>query len=208
MCGRYTFNQFDDDLREFFGVPVPGMHRFNIAPSQPVPVITRDAVKVCQWGFVPGWSKEPRVAFSNINARCETVATSNAYRGSFRHKRCLMPADGFYEWKPGKPKTPHHFRLKGGGPFAFAGIWDSWRDELETCALITTTANAVVEPAHDRMPVILHREDYEAWLDPKAERDDLLALLRPFPAELMEGYPVGLAVNRPSFDGPECLQAV
>src|SRR3954463_14419324 len=144
MCGRYTLRTPKAQLDEHFGVELPEMERYNIAPSQPVPAITVDAVKVLKWGFVPSWSKEPTVKFSNINARCETVATSNAYRGSFRHKRCLMPADGFYEWAEGKPKVPHHFRLMDGGPFAFAGIWDSWHDELETCALITTTANEVV----------------------------------------------------------------
>src|SRR5207237_844513 len=132
-------------------------------------------VKVLKWGFVPSWSKEPKVGFSNINARAETVATSNAYRGSFRSRRCLMPADGFYEWAPGPPKVPHHFRLKGGGPFAFAGLWDRWDkgEPLETCALITTTANAVVGRSHGRMPVILTREDYETWLDPGATPDEL-----------------------------------
>ncbi len=208
MCGRDTLNQTAEAFQEHFGVELPELHRFNIAPSQAVPVISSDAVKICLWGFVPSWSKEPKVSFSNINARCETVATSSVYRGSFRHTRCLMPGDEFYEWQPGKPKIPHHFRLKTGGLFAFAGIWDSWHDELETCALITTTVNAVVEVAHARMPVILLREAYQEWLDPKAEKDDLLRLLRPMPADLMEGYPVGLAVNRPAFDGPECVRPV
>jgi putative SOS response-associated peptidase YedK len=208
MCGRYTLKTPKAELDEHFGVELPELHRFNIAPSQPVPAICADAVKILKWGFVPGWSKEPTVKFSNINARCETVATSSAYRGSFRHKRCLMPADGFYEWALGLPKVPHHFRLKDGGPFAFAGIWDSWHDELETCALITTTANKVVEVAHGRMPVILQREDYQAWLDPKATPDELMGLLKPLPPELMMGYPVGKAVNSPKYDGPECVVAV
>ena len=206
MCGRYTLNKSSEQLAEHFGVPVPGLHRFNIAPSQPVPAITFDAVKVLQWGFVPGWSKEPTVKFSNINARAETVATSNAYRGSFRRKRCLMPADGFYEWAPGPPKVPHHFRLRDGGPFAFAGIWDSWRDELETCALITTGANDVVAMAHARMPVILPRDAYQAWLDPETKESELMDLLRPLDPKLMIGYAVGKGVNRPSHDGPDCIE--
>ena len=210
MCGRYTLKQSAGELEEHFGVPVPEQKRFNIAPSQGVPAINFDAVKMLKWGFIPSWSKEPKVNFSNINARCETVATSGAYRGSFRRKRCLMPADGFYEWAPGPPKVPHHFRLKDGGLFAFAGIWDGWgKDQsLETSALITTTANEVVEVAHARMPVILLKESYQAWLDPAATPDELMGLLRPLPPELMLGFAVGKAVNSPKFDGPECVAAV
>jgi putative SOS response-associated peptidase YedK len=108
----------------------------------------------------------------------------------------------------GQAQIPHHFRLKDGGPFAFAGIWDSWHDKLKTCALITTTANEAVAAAHGRMPVILRKDDYGAWLDPEATPDEPMGLLKPLPPELMSGYPVGLAVNRPAFDGPECVRAV
>jgi putative SOS response-associated peptidase YedK len=208
MCGRYTLKKSRLDLEEHFGLPVPETMRFNIAPSQRVPAITLDAVKLLTWGFVPSWSKEPKVKFSNINARCETVATSAAYRGSFRRKRCLLPGDGFFEWAVGPPKVPHHFKLKDGGLFAFAGLWDEWGDELETCALITTTANEVVGPVHGRMPVMLLKEDYQTWLDPDATEAELLGLLSPLPCDLMEGYAVGPAVNRPSNDGPECVQPV
>ncbi|QDV36350.1 SOS response-associated peptidase [Tautonia plasticadhaerens] len=114
MCGRYTLRKSKAELAEHFGVDVPEVVRYNIAPSQWLPAITSDAVKLLKWGFLPCWSKEPKVSFSNINARRETVATSNAYRGSFRKKRCLVPSDGFYEWAPGTPKRPHHFRLKSG----------------------------------------------------------------------------------------------
>jgi len=210
MCGRYTLKQPKAVLEEHFGVPIPETTRYNIAPSQTVPAITFDAVKMLKWGFVPAWSKEPKVSFANINARAETVAESNAYRASFRRRRCLMPADGFYEWSPGPPKQPFYFRLNGGGPFAFAGLWDRWEkgELLETCALITTEANAVVGPVHGRMPVILLKESYHAWLDPTATPDELNALLQPLPGELMVGFPVGLAVNRPSNDGPECVEPV
>ena len=210
MCGRYTLKQPRAVLEAHFGVPVPEMFRYNIAPSQDVPAITFDDVKMLRWGFVPSWSKEPKVKFANINARRETVASSNAYRASFRKRRCLLPADGFYEWAPGPPKVPHHFRLGDGGPFAFAGLWERWEhgEPLETCALITTMANAVVGPVHDRMPVLLLREHYNAWLDPEATEEELMGLLGPPPAELLVGYPVGGAVNRPSFDGPECVEPV
>jgi putative SOS response-associated peptidase YedK len=206
MCGRYTLKKTSAELSEHFGVPVPETMRFNIAPSQDVPAITLDAVKLLKWGFIPSWSKEPKVKFSNINARCETVATSGAYRGSFRRKRCLLPADGFFEWAVGPPKVPHYFRLKDGGLFAFAGLWDEWHEELETCALITTTANDVVGPVHGRMPVMLLKENYQAWLDPDATEAELLGLLAPLPGELMEGYPVSRAVNSPSVDGPVCVE--
>ena len=181
MCGRYTFRKTAKAFEEHFGVEFPETGRFNVAPSQKVPVI-RDGLAMLQWGLVPLWSKEPKVSFSNINARAETVATSNAFRSAFKHRRCLMPADGFFEWFPGPPKVAHYFQLASGEPFAFAGLWERWGEgePLETCALITTEANDVVNPVHARMPVILHRSDYALWLDPKTSSDDLRSFLRPY----------------------------
>src|SRR5436305_257384 len=148
MCGRYTIGKPRKDFEAHFGIEFPETGRYNVAPAQDVPVI-RDAVTMMKWGLVPSWAKEPKVGFANINARRETVATSNAFRSAFRHRRCLMPADGFFEWVPGPPKAPHYFRLASGEPFAFAGIWERWGDApLETCALITTMANSVVGPVH------------------------------------------------------------
>jgi putative SOS response-associated peptidase YedK len=214
MCGRYTLKVHRDALAAHLDLPEvpPFQERYNIAPSQDVPVLRADhKLVLLKWGLVPSWSKEPKAGFANINARAETVAQSNAYRSAFKHRRCLMPADGFFEWAPGPPKQPHYFHLRDGSPFAFAGLWERWdrgAEPIETCALITTTANGVVAPVHPRMPVILEKEDYGYWLDAKATPEDLLMLLKPLPRELMVGYPVSTLVNRAAVDDPRCIEPV
>jgi putative SOS response-associated peptidase YedK len=156
-----------------------------------------------RWGLVPAWSKVPKVSFSNINARVENVAKSPAFRSAFKHRRCLLPADGFYEWSgPKGHKRATHFHLKDDGLFAFAGLWEHWEREgeaLDTCALITTEANAVVKPVHGRMPIMLLREDCEPWL--KAAE-----LPGPFPVEKLAAVTVGPKVNNPHNDGQECIK--
>ena len=150
-----------------------------------------------------------------INARMETLAQKPAYRGALRSRRCLIPADGFYEWKrlPGGGKQPMHIGLKSQRPFAFAGLWERWRNpegaEIRTCTIITGPANELVRPIHDRMPVILHPEDFKRWIDP-AEREaaDLLPILSPYSSAEMQAYPVGTKVNSPSIDTPECVERV
>jgi putative SOS response-associated peptidase YedK len=155
------------------------------------------------WGLIPHWSREEKGV---PNARAETVATTPWFRDAFRKRRCLIPADGFYEWVGAKgKKQPYHFRLKGAQLFAFAGLWDCW-SELETSALVTTEANALVRPVHPRMPVILGPDSFGLWLDEKADRDSLLSLLRPFPAEMMEGFPVSTRVNRGGVEGPDLIE--
>lgn len=207
MCGRYTLTADPRTLAEHFGVEFPAEARYNVAPTQQVPVI-RDGLSLLRWGLVPSWSTEPKASFSNINARRETVATSPAFRSAFKSRRCLMPADGFYEWQPGPPKVPHHFRLASGEPFAFAGFWERWdkgAEPLETCALLTTDANPTVAVAHARMPVILRPEDYARWLDASTPAAELQSLLVPYPGP-MTATAVSPYVNTPGHQGPRCVE--
>ena len=217
MCGRFSLLTSGADLAEHFGLDAPPalVPRYNIAPTQPVLAVGlsrdgRPAAATFRWGIVPPWSAEPKPG--PINARSETVASKPTFAEAFRKRRCLVPTDGFYEWAklPGRRKQPWHFRLSGGGPFAFAGLWEAWRPAsgppLLTCALLTTAANELVRPVHDRMPVILRPKDYARWIDRgKDEPAELLPLLRPFGAERMEGVAVGSWVNDARHEGPACL---
>jgi putative SOS response-associated peptidase YedK len=220
MCGRYSLGATAGDLQLRFGLAGDRPEtepRWNIAPSQLAPVIVQNGTRhatAMRWGLTPGWARESTPRYSTINARAETVADKPSFRGPLRERRCLVPATGFYEWEAleGAPKRgarrPWHIRLAGGDLFAFAGLYDIWRGPdgaaLASYTIITTTANGLVAPLHERMPVILPRELEAAWLDP-AERDTerLLALLRPYPAEAMVRYPAPPAVNSAAHDGPE-----
>jgi len=163
-----------------------------------------------RWGLIPFWAKDANVGYKMINARAETVAEKPAYRESFKSRRCLIPADGFYEWKrEGKTKQPYHFGMRDDSLFAFAGILDRWKNPqgevIETCLVITTKPNALLADVHDRMPVILPIGHYDLWLDPGFKQtDDLKELLRPFEAELMKRYPVSTRVNLVKNDDPDC----
>jgi len=164
-----------------------------------------------QWGLIPSWSKEPRTKFSTINARAETITKSPAFRGPFQHRRCLVPASGFYEWRQTpKGKQPYCIQLKDGELFAFAGLYDIWCDsegnELYSYTIITTTPNDLVAPIHNRMPAILRRADEDAWLDKTTDRARLLSLLAPYPIEEMKAYIVSRAVNNPANEGAELMQ--
>jgi putative SOS response-associated peptidase YedK len=167
-----------------------------------------------RWGLIPSWAKDPAIGNRMINARAESVAEKPAFRAAFRRRRCLVLADGFYEWqKRGRgPKQPYLIRLRSGRPFAFAGLWESWRapegELVESCTLLTTTPNSLVERIHDRMPVLLHRRDHARWLTEGEDPAKLAELLAPFPAEEMAAHPVGLHVNNPRLDGPECVVPV
>ena len=220
MCGRFTLAADPSELGdEFEGVQFPQniAPRYNIAPSQPVLAIRNDGRQQADfliWGLVPSWAKDASMGSRMINARGETLAEKPAFRGAYKYKRCLIPADGFYEWKaePGrKIKTPYVIRMKGGRPFAFAGLWDEWHapdgSELHSCTIITTAPNDLMAPIHNRMPVILHRQDYGQWLDPAPRpAASLSAMLRPLAAGLLEAYPVSTLVNSPANDSPECIQ--
>jgi putative SOS response-associated peptidase YedK len=211
MCGRFVLTSPLDAVQELFGITErPNLApRYNVAPSQEVPVVrrTRDGqgreLALLRWGLIPYWAKDPSVGYKMINARVESVATKPAFREPFRRRRCLIPADGFYEWqKDGKRRQPWLVRLKGGGLFAFAGLWDYWRDPagqpVHSCTIVTGPANALLTPLHDRMPVILAPDDFARWLE--AEPDEAARLLRPCPDEWLETFPVSARVNSPAND--------
>ena len=219
MCGRFTLTVDTADLQDAFpGVALPDElpPRYNIAPAQPVAVIANNGENMLEfyrWGLIPAWAKDPKIGNRLINARAETLAEKPSFRTAFKKRRCLIPSDGFYEWRvePGrKTKTPMYIRMQSGKPFAFAGLWESWRPEggepVLTCTIITTTPNSLVEKIHDRMPVILPPEAYEQWLaqhDPSPDR--LSKLLKPYQASAMTAYAVSTLVNRPGLDSPELI---
>jgi len=221
MCGRFTLTVSPEELQAAFpDFSIPGdiPPSFNIAPSQPIPVIPNDGENKLDfflWGLIPSWTKPEKLGkYSLINARSETAAEKPSFKASFRRRRCLILADGFYEWSKapsGKSKTPYFFTRKDGNPFAFAGLWDLWTspegDPIKSAAILTTSPNQVVKPVHDRMPVILHPEDYPTWLDPReGTREDFQHLLVPFPDELLQAYPVSTYVNSPKNNSPLCIQ--
>jgi putative SOS response-associated peptidase YedK len=222
MCGRFSLNQTGDALAEVFHLTTvpPVTPRYNIAPTQPVAtlVATREDPTPhfhwLRWGLIPSWAKDPTIGNRLINARAETVVEKPSFRAAFKRRRGLILADGFYEWQrqaDSKVKQPYYIFLKDHQPFAFAGLWEHWTDptsggELETCVILTTTPNPLMEPIHDRMPVILSPEDYDRWLDPNYyQPSGLQAMLRPYETEAMECYPVSTVVNQPQHDQPECL---
>lgn len=222
MCGRYHLVASVDRLIEEFSVTRSILRldtfqlRYNIAPGQFVPIIReldqeRELV-VAKWGLVPHWSKEPRLKYSTINARAETVAEKPVYRTPFKTRRCIVPATGFYEWKAcADHKTPYNIQAQDGHTLAFAGLWDHWGTCLENAfdsfSIIVTAANESITPIHDRMPVILSAVDYSAWLDPSnTDTNRLGALLAPY-SEKLATIPVSRYVNSPSNDDPKCLGA-
>jgi putative SOS response-associated peptidase YedK len=190
--------------------------RFNIAPTQTIPVVRtgKEAERECsmvRWGLVPSWAKDEKMGARMINARGETVAEKPSFRSAVKSRRCLIPADGFYEWvQTGDGKQPHFIHFSDARPFAFAGLWERWHkgqgDPLDTCTIITTTPNDLIADLHDRMPVILPQDLYDEWLEPVAmTRERLQEVLAPHPAEGMEAYPVSTYVNKPVNNGPECI---
>ena len=219
MCGRYSQSQSPSKLIQRFAIKGPhpkGIKpRYNIAPSQNAPVVVyqeETSLEVFRWGLIPSWSKDPSIGNRMINARAETLTSKPSYRRPFRRSRCLIPADGFYEWQiqpGGKSKSPFRIRLASNEPFGFAGLWDQWRDknggEVRTFTIITTEANKTLSPIHDRMPVILKPEDEAAWLNPSTEPERLLQMLVPYPDGSLEVYEVSKLVNSPKNDTPDCL---
>lgn len=220
MCGRFTLTVSPDELRQAFPnfeIPVDLPPSYNIAPTQPIPVIPNDqnnALTFYRWGLVPSWAKDENFGgYTLINARAETVAEKPSFRSSFRHKRCLVLADGFYEWKknPAGRKIPYFISLNSQQPFGFAGLWDKWisphGDPLYSACIITTKPNRIVKTIHDRMPVILHQEDHELWLSPgEGDPAALQRLLDPYPAEELQAYPVSPFVNSPKNNDPRCIE--
>jgi putative SOS response-associated peptidase YedK len=221
MCGRFTLTTNPEQLRAaFFGFTIPDElePRYNIAPSQPVAVIPNDGKNQLDffvWGLVPSWAKDPAIGNKMINARAETLSEKPSFRNAFRRRRCLIPADGFFEWRqePGaKRKTPMYIRLKSSQPFAFAGLWELWSSpdgsKILSCSIITTQPNSLMQDIHNRMPVILPEEAFKAWLEPgEVKTEALQALLAPYPADLMAAFPVSTLVNDPANDDPRCIAA-
>ncbi len=223
MCGRYTLAAGADpaQLRARFpvGEQVPITARFNVAPGDEVLSVTTDRDgaprgELLRWGLVPAWADSPSLGLKLINARLETVSEKAAFRGAFERFRCLVPADGFYEWqaRPGQPKQPHWITRRDSSAFAFAGLWSVWRDRarpevppLRTVTILTTAANGVIAPLHDRMPVILEADAEQAWLDPASSPSELRELCAGLGAADTALTLVGPAVNDARFDGPECL---
>jgi putative SOS response-associated peptidase YedK len=218
MCGRFTQAQIAELDREVFKLlEMPALEpRYNIAPTQDVAVIRqrRSGERVMhflRWGLIPAWAREPAIGNRMINARAETLHSKPAFEKPFRRQRCLVPADGFYEWKKTEEgKQPFYIRRRDERPFAFAGLWDRWHDaahgDVDSFAIITTSPNALLAPIHDRMPVILRSDKYDEWLDgTNRDVERLGTLLGPYPEEEMTAYPVSRYVNKPSNEGPECV---
>lgn len=222
MCGRYSQSQSAEAIAEAFQVTdlPPIAPRYNIAPTQPVATVLQTAeqpvrqLKFLQWGLIPSWAKDPAIGSRLINARSETVTEKPAFRAAFKRRRCLILADGFYEWQRvehQKQKQPFYFHLQDHQPFAFAGLWEHWQgpdgETVESCTILTTQANDLLLPIHDRMPVILPSETYDLWLDPSVPQPERLQpLLAPYPEVAMVAYPVSTLVNRPTHETPECIQ--
>jgi putative SOS response-associated peptidase YedK len=222
MCGRYRLSRRKQLIQEYFDTTdeVDWEPRYNIAPSQSAGIIRQDRAKperrfsLARWALIPYWAKDPSIGYKLINARSETVTSTPAFREAFQSRRCLIPADGFYEWvRAEKAKQPFHFGMADDSLFAFAGLWDRWRDPsgqvLESCSILTTSPNSLLADVHDRMPVILSPEHYDLWLDPEFRREEALqAILRPFDASQMKRYPVSTRVNFVKNDDPECAVAL
>ncbi len=221
MCNRFTLSTDKDDLQSRYGFVDPNnillSPRYNIAPSQNSPVVVhkdqRELVMM-RWGLVPPWAKDVKIGYKMTNARAETLAEKNTFKRPFTDKRCLVLADGFYEWTGDKKnRIPLRFVLKSREPFAFAGLWEKWksseREEILSFTIITTRANELMEPIHNRMPVILHNNDEDIWLNPTFnDTDTLTEFLVPFPSDMMEVYKVSTIVNSPKNDSPECIEPV
>lgn len=220
MCGRYTLTR-PTDLVEELGVATTQelAPRYNVAPTQDLPVVRAGKesagreLAVMRWGLIPSWAKDPKIGNRMINARSETAAEKPSFRNAMKRRRCLVLADGFYEWaKVGGAKQPHYIHLKDRRPFVFAGLWEHWAKDPETgpidsFTILTTHANERVRPLHDRMPVILPAEHYDLWLDPGAQDTAALApLLRPYPDDEIEYEPVSRLVNNPKNDVPQCVE--
>jgi putative SOS response-associated peptidase YedK len=217
MCGRFTITLDPADLQQeldLSNMPSEWRPRYNVAPTQEIPIVN-DAqdrnVKMMHWGLIPFWAKEKSIGVRMINARSETLSEKPAFRQAFIHRRCLVLADGFYEWQrkdPTAPKVPMYFQLKDSKPFAFAGLWENWHEtpekDLLSCTIITCSPNELVAKIHDRMPVILDKQNCWKWLEEK-DPIKLQGMLSPYPAEKMQAYTVGRYVNNPKVDSAECI---
>jgi putative SOS response-associated peptidase YedK len=223
MCGRYRLTAKERYIRDHFGLgeDLSWAPRWNIAPTQKVPIVRQDrnepkrTFSLVRWGLIPAWAKDASIGFKTINGMSETAAEKPAFRGAMKRRRCLIPADGFYEWAriSSKEKQPYSFGMIDDSVFAFAGLWERWRDPageiVETCTILTTPPNSLVSDVHDRMPAILKPDDYDLWLDPGIGDVTRVAdCLKPFEARLMKKCPVSARVNRAENDDEECVHEV
>ncbi len=219
MCGRFTLRTPMTKVAELFGLDeTPDVDaRYNVAPTQQVaavrvrPDTEERELAILRWGLIPHWADDMSIGNRMINARAETVAGKPAFRQAFKKRRCLVLADGFYEWqKTGGKKQPYYIRLKDDQPFGFAGLWERWNregEEIQSCTIITTEPNELMKPIHNRMPVIVDRDDYARWLAPDFDDGEALQqILRRYPAELMEAYPVSTLVNNPKNEAAACIE--
>ena len=221
MCGRFALKAPPRSIQEHFHLPekVDLSPRYNIAPSQTIAVVRHLPGKdirqldMLRWGLIPHWAKDMKIGYKMINARGETLDQKPSFRPALKKRRCLIAADGFYEWKhSGKTKQPFYVQLKKGGVFGFAGLWESWLGPegniVKSCTIITTSPNELIREVHDRMPVIIHPDQYETWLEDSPSVQSLHELLVPYPADEMKIYQVGSEVNSPQNDTPTCLTPV
>jgi putative SOS response-associated peptidase YedK len=219
MCGRFTLHTQESRIREAFDLEhtesLGLTPRYNIAPSQDIPIIrdTESGKEMipAKWGLVPGWSKESKTKYSTINARIESVAEKPTYRTPFKRRRCLIPADGFYEWKVvNGHKIPHHIRMRDSSVFAFAGLWDHWEGEdssIESCTIIVMPANEVMKPIHERMPAIIAPAHYDLWLDSRMnDKDEIMQYLTSAQSSQLTAYPVSTRVNSPKNNDEQCIR--
>ncbi|MFW6183496.1 MAG: SOS response-associated peptidase [Chloroflexota bacterium] len=219
MCGRFTLIIPGEELADAFGLPqAPTLTpRYNIAPTQPVAAVRQHPesgqreLTYLHWGLIPFWAKDTSMASRMINARSETVAEKPAYRAAFKYRRCIIPASGFYEWqKQNGQKQPYYIHHAEGAPLGLAGLWEHWQgadgSEIESCTILTTRPNDLMKPLHNRMPVILEPEDYDAWLQSDGRnQEELQHLLRPAADDMLQAYSISTFVNRPQNEGPECI---
>lgn len=223
MCGRFALIASTAALVEQFDLsptalpePLPLFPRYNIAPTQPVAAVRlalgteERELTFFRWGLIPSWSKESNIGSRLINARSETVTEKASFRAAFKRRRCLIPASGFYEWQRlGSKKQPVYIRSSEDAPLALAGLWETWHaadgSVIDSCTILTTEPNELMQPIHNRMPVIIDRPDYDLWLQPEPNPEAGLHLLRPYPASKLVAYPVSTAVNNPRNDDPHCI---
>ncbi|MDB4533832.1 SOS response-associated peptidase [Vicingaceae bacterium] len=220
MCGRFTLRTSPAAMIDLFeGISFDDITpRYNIAPTQTVAAVrdnkdSKRELAFLRWGLIPSWAKDKKIGNRMINARGETVAEKPSFRAAFKRRRCLILADGFYEWKKTTDgKVPHYVTMKNDRPFCFAGLWEYWNkadEPIESCTVITTSANELMEPIHDRMPVILSEDNFDMWLDPGFEgQDQLQSLIAAYPAEQMQAVPVSTHVNKPVNDDATCILPV
>ena len=225
MCGRFALISPTEKLAKTFqlnqadlSTMPPSVPRYNIAPTQPVTAVRLDQngdreLTFFHWGLIPSWSKDMKFGSRLINARSETVAEKPSFRTAFKRRRCIVPADGFFEWqKTDDGKQPMYMYQADGDPFAFAGLWEFWTspegDAIQSCTILTTTPNELMAQIHNRMPVILEPEDFQTWLDPGPDPTDAFHLFRAYPAHKMAAYPVSTVVNNPRNDSPACIESL